>query len=392
MPSNASYVYAYLRANGTPYYIGKGTGYRAFDNRSRCVSTPKKERILFLKENLSHQEAFDVEKSLIQLIGRKDLNTGPLRNTSAGGDGNDKREKKLPSNPYLTQTGPQSEKYLYNELWQEAISLFGQNYYYIPRDTVLEDDLFGEDRASNFKNAYPMAMMVENIEGYDGEDLFQRFGVELKESATLVVSKKEFFDELVSTPHSSLVRPREGDLIFVPFSDSLFEITFVEHEQPFYIWNELPAYKFSVELFRYNNEDIDVDVVGLDKPAPDQTAGQGLEAKGALLKLVLASGGAFQLGENITQTYADGTIVTGEIAKIENAGATIYVAHISHDDTSDDYNIFVSGRDIVSVTSALTRSVTTVTETHFDYAKNDEIETEADTIIDFTESNPFGEV
>lgn len=298
----------------------------------------------------------------------------------------------MPSNPYLTQTGPQSEKYLLRDLWQEAIALHGQNYYYIPRDTVVEDDLFGEDRASKFQNAYPMAMMIENVEGFDGGDLFQKFGVEIPDEATLVVSKKEFFEELVSTPHNGLKRPQEGDLIFVPFSDSLFEITFVEHEQPFYIWNELPAFKFSVRLFRYTNEDIDVDVIGLDKPGPDQTPGMGLEAEGSILKLTLASGGAFILGENINQTYADGTIITGEIVKIENAGATIYVSHISHDDTSDDYNIFVSGRNITSVTSSLTRSVSTVSETQFDYAKNDEIESEADSVLDFAENNPFGEV
>ena len=268
----------------------------------------------------------------------------------------------MPANPYITTHGPQTERHLLRDLWKEAIAMHGQNYYYIPRDTVVEDDLFGEDRASNFKNAYPMAMMIENVEGFDGQDLFQKFGVEIRDEATLVVAKSEFYNELISTPHSGLERPREGDLIFVPFSDSLFEITFVEHEQPFYIWNELPAFKFNVSLFEYSNEDVDVDVVGLDVPGPDQTPGQGLEAESYLQKLTLASGGAFILGENIQQTYSNGTIVTGEIAKIESGGDILYVTHISHDDTSDDYNVFISGRDITSVTSSLTRSVSGVAE------------------------------
>ena len=298
----------------------------------------------------------------------------------------------MPANPYITQTGPRSEKNLFADIWKEAIAFYGQNMYYIPRDTVSVDELFGEDKAANFKNAYPMAMMLDgNLEGYDGQDLFQKFGVEIRDEATLVVAKKEFHDELRSTPHASLKRPREGDLIFAPFSDSLFEIMFVEHEQPFYILNELPAYKLNVSLFEYSNENIDVDVIGLDKPSPDQTPGQGLEAESYLFKLVLASGGAFILGEDITQTYADGTIITGEIAKIENGGATIYVTHVSHDDTSDDYNIFISGRDVVSSTSGITRSVSSVVEVMFDFAKNDEIESAADAVLDFTETNPFGE-
>lgn len=297
----------------------------------------------------------------------------------------------MPANPYIIQTGPQSEKNLLDDLWQEAISFYGQNMFYIPRETVVIDELFGDDRASKFKNAYPMAMMVENTSGYDGQDLYQKFGVEIRDDATLVVSRREFHNELISTPHRDLKRPREGDLIFVPFSNSLFEIMFVEHEQPFYIWNQLPAYKFNVSLFEYNNEEIDTGLIGLDIPSSEQTPGQGLEAESYLLRLTLASGGAFQLGEMVTQTYTNGTIVVGKIVKIENAGQILYMSNVSHDDTSSDYNVFIMGRNIVSETTNITRNVTGVSEVMFDFAKNMEIETAADAVLDFTETNPFGE-
>lgn len=297
----------------------------------------------------------------------------------------------MPANPYIIQTGPQSEKNLLDDLWQEAISFYGQNMFYIPRETVVIDELFGDDRASKFKNAYPMAMMVENTSGYDGQDLYQKFGVEIRDDATLVVSRREFHNELISTPHRDLKRPREGDLIFVPFSNSLFEIMFVEHEQPFYIWNQLPAYKFNVSLFEYNNEEIDTGLIGLDIPSSEQTPGQGLEAESYLLRLTLASGGAFKLGEMVTQTYTNGTIVVGKIVKIENAGQILYMSNVSHDDTSSDYNVFIMGRNIVSETTNITRNVTGVSEVMFDFAKNMEIETAADAVLDFTETNPFGE-
>jgi hypothetical protein len=80
------YTYAYLRIDGTPYYIGKGTGYRAFQ-KSRCTPKPPKDRILFLKVNLTEEEAFKHEVYMIALFGRKDLGTGILRNLTNGGEG-----------------------------------------------------------------------------------------------------------------------------------------------------------------------------------------------------------------------------------------------------------------------------------------------------------------
>jgi hypothetical protein len=83
---NNFYTYAYLRQDGTPYYIGKGRNYRAF-KKNHGVSVPPKDRILFLKENLSEQEAFRHETYMISVLGRKDIGTGILRNLTDGGEG-----------------------------------------------------------------------------------------------------------------------------------------------------------------------------------------------------------------------------------------------------------------------------------------------------------------
>jgi hypothetical protein len=88
MRTGEFYVYAYLRKNGTPYYVGKGKEGRAFINQRRCVSTPKDlNRILFLKKNLSEEKAFEFEKYMIFVLGRKDKGTGILRNLTDGGEG-----------------------------------------------------------------------------------------------------------------------------------------------------------------------------------------------------------------------------------------------------------------------------------------------------------------
>jgi hypothetical protein len=84
---NDYYTYAYLREDGTPYYIGKGKGDRAFRNRGRAVSTPPRDRILLLKTGLTEEEAFQHEIYMIALYGRKDLGTGILYNFSDGGEG-----------------------------------------------------------------------------------------------------------------------------------------------------------------------------------------------------------------------------------------------------------------------------------------------------------------
>ena len=294
----------------------------------------------------------------------------------------------MPTNPYISQTGHRNEQNLLTDLNAEIIRMWGQDFFYIPRDTVHVDELLGEDIASNFKNAYPIEMYVENVEGYDGQDLFQKFGVEIRDEATVVVAKYRFLEELTSTPHSNLIRPREGDLLFLPFSNSLFEIMFVEHEQPFYILNNLPVDRMNISLFEYSNENVDVDIVGLDIPASDQTPGAGLEGESYLNRLVLASGGDWILGEDITQTIS-GVTVTGEIVKIENEGAILFVSHVRNDD--GNYQIFTTGTVTGSV-SGLSGTVSSVSQTMEDFAKNDVIETIADGIIDTSgPNNPLGE-
>lgn len=163
---------------------------------------------------------------------------------------------------YYFSAGAKSEQNLYEDLIIEALKIYGQDLYYLPRDLVNVDDVFGEDAVSKFNSSYLLEMYVDNVEGFDGEgDLFTKFGVEIRDSVTLTVARrrwaeavKKYDNELTSD------RPLEGDLIFVPFAKKLFEIMHVEHEQPFYQLNNLPVYKLRCELFEYNDEDLDTSV------------------------------------------------------------------------------------------------------------------------------------
>ena len=132
---------------------------------------------------------------------------------------------------------------------------------YIPRTLVNEDELFGEDTISKFTEGNAIEMYIESVDGFEGEgDFISKFGLEIKDTMSLIVSRKRFEEQLghVAT------RPREGDLIFFPLSKGLFEIKFVEHENPFYQLGKLYTFKLSCELFSYSQEEIDTGFSEID--------------------------------------------------------------------------------------------------------------------------------
>jgi len=174
----------------------------------------------------------------------------------------------MATNPYFSQ-GRKSEQNLYEDLIIESLKMYGQDVYYLPRELVNKDVIFSDDNVSRFEQAYKIEMYVENIEGFDGEgDLFTKFGVEIRDAATFIVARKRWnstikkFEETEDNPY---YRPKEGDVIFLPLSNSMFQIEKVEDESPFYQLQNLPTFRMRCELFEYNDEDFDTGVVAVDK-------------------------------------------------------------------------------------------------------------------------------
>lgn len=152
-----------------------------------------------------------------------------------------------------------SEMDMYENLVIEALKIYGQDVYYLPRDLVNEDELLGADPTSRFPTSHKIEMYIENVEGFDGEgDLFTRFGVEIRDEVTLVVARSRFATQ-VRRPDNDIVadRPVEGDLVYIPLTNKMFEIRHVEHEQPFYQIENLPVFKLRCTLFEYSGEDFD---------------------------------------------------------------------------------------------------------------------------------------
>jgi len=162
--------------------------------------------------------------------------------------------------------GTKNEQYLLEDLIIESISIWGSDFYYIPRTLVGKNEILGEDRLSQFKSAYPIEMYLETVDGFEGQGAFvQKFGLMMEQSATLTVSRRRW-EQLVGQFGQAQLpnRPAEGDLLYFPLTKGLFEIKFVQHQDPFYQIGKLSVFKLSVELFQYSSEKIETGVEDID--------------------------------------------------------------------------------------------------------------------------------
>jgi hypothetical protein len=288
----------------------------------------------------------------------------------------------MATNHYFSQK-VRSEQDLYEDIIIESLKIYGQDVYYLPRDIVNEDKILGDDVPSRFNSSYKIEMYIENVEGFDGEgDLFTKFGVEIRDQATFVVSRKRWANSVARYDNElSSVRPLEGDLIYLPLSNKLFQIMQVEHEQPFYQLSNLPTYKLRTELFEYSDEDLDTGIDAIDVI-------ERAHAYEYLLTLDSASNG-FIIGETATQTFSTGVTMQGEISKWSDSDNVLGLIHVGASDGL--YHEFTTALQISSLTSVAT--VTAVTEDNQISAneQNDDFNTIGDSFLDFTESNPFGD-
>lgn len=178
----------------------------------------------------------------------------------------------MPTNVYF-DTGTRPEQRLYEDLVIEQLRAFGQDVYYIPRTLVKENLVFGEDDISAFNDAYLLEMYFEQVEGYDGEkEIMSKFGLEMRDEATFVVSRRRW-EQFIGLDQNLIVstRPNEGDLIYFPRAKKLFEISFVDHDEPFYQIQDLPVYKLRCRTFEYASESMDTGIQEIDNIERDNS-------------------------------------------------------------------------------------------------------------------------
>lgn len=178
----------------------------------------------------------------------------------------------MATNPYINLTSYGPEQNLVEDITVELIQGVGQDCYYVPRKYFNIDKIFGEDPESSFEKAYVVEMYIQSFRGFDGTDIVSQFGIEIKDKVNLLLARRRFREE-ITAQDSNITRPREGDLIYFPLSKSLFEINFVEHENPLYPLGKLYSYMITAELFTYSYEKMTTNRPEINEPYLTTTGG-----------------------------------------------------------------------------------------------------------------------
>ena len=177
-------------------------------------------------------------------------------------------------NPFFLQ-GSQSEQRLTQDLINEHLKIFGVEVTYIPRKFVRKQTIIKEVQSSAFDDNFLLEAYVNTFEGYGGQgDIMTKFGVSLRDELTVTISKERFEDFIspfleADEDYELASRPREGDIIFFPLGARLFEVKFVEHEDPFYQLGKNYVYQLKCELFEYEDEVIDTGIDVIDSQVED---------------------------------------------------------------------------------------------------------------------------
>lgn len=172
-------------------------------------------------------------------------------------------------NPFFLQ-GSKTEQSLIQDLINEQIRMYGVEIYYIPRKYITKNSVIREVIESKFDDAYPLEAYVNTYDGYEGQGtILSKFGIQPLTDLSVTISKERFENYIIPLIQEKpdiefSSRPKEGDLIYFPLGDRLFEIKFVEHEQPFYQLQKTYVYELKCELFRYEDEELSTGISEID--------------------------------------------------------------------------------------------------------------------------------
>ena len=190
-------------------------------------------------------------------------------------------------NPFFLQ-GSKNEQFLLQDVINEQLKIYGIDVYYLPRKIFKTDNIIREVQSSKFDDSFILEAYLNNYEGYNpNSDLMTKFGLRLTNEVSLTISR-ERFEEFVTpflegitsgikeglitdyTFEDLVSRPKEGDLIYFPLGERLFEIKRVESEKPFYQLGKNYVYELNCELYEYENELIETSIAEVDNTVEDE--------------------------------------------------------------------------------------------------------------------------
>ncbi len=359
----------------------------------------------------------------------------------------------MPTSPYIHHYKDVGEQGLIQSITAETIFLGGRDVIYLPReDYNREDPIFGQATQLIFKSSMNVAMMLESTEGFEGEgEFYSKFGLDIKDRVTLSCSRKTWddmeiesaspvqtwntedsdgYDRLLFEPESGSTidrlvneddsgdkfyleddsqygsrhrRPMEGDLIYFPYNEKCFQITFVEHESPMYPGGTLPQFVLTCDLLEYSNE---IFITGIPEIDSIEDNLSQMLVESTCITIEGGAVGTFQRGEIIRETTALGT----DDSNTDSASARV----LSHDSNTGKLVIapmtpgLATGDHIYGQTSGAYTTFTyllandglgtapsveleELADNADESAMNVEVEDYANNFIDFSENDPFSE-
>lgn len=240
----------------------------------------------------------------------------------------------MTTNPFFNNYSSANEQSLLEDLIIESIRMHGIDVYYLPKKTGEFDEIYGEDAAVSYDQAIPVEMYVKNVDSFGGDGSFMsKFNIEIRDQMTLTVARK-VFQNTVGTP-TGILRPNEGDLIWFPLNNKIFKLQYSDEKAMFYQLGGLQTWDLTMEMFEYSNEKFSTGIAAIDD---------------------IESRHSFAL-----TSFA--ILTSGGLPITDDGG--FYIINSEYEAATEDE-----------------------LDPFFD---NEEIQTEADALLDFSESNPFGE-
>ena len=285
---------------------------------------------------------------------------------------------------YFNNQGASREQILLEDMIIESIKNHGIDVYYIPRTSQSHlDTLFGDDPVKYFDTAYKLDMYLETFNDYGGQqEFFSKFGLEIEKTAKVSMARRTFEKYI---PQDVRILPKEGDMIYLPVQRKLMEIRFVERDRNFFQLGKFQPYMFglSLETFKYNGEFINTGIQEIDAIG-DESA---LSTNYTLIDVGQTT--SYKRGEIAYQgTDLANSSCKGIVVRFDRPTSVLRLRNIKGE--------FLGNTDIIGNISGATYTLDSydiredATIPSGEVGDNVIIESEGSAILDFTESNPFG--
>ena len=286
----------------------------------------------------------------------------------------------MPTSPYFPPyyEGYSGEQNLVQDLVDEQIKLFGSDIYYLPR-TILKENTLDDVIYSKFESQFQVEMLLSNVEGFGEQSEFiSKFGLRITDEVKFIVSARRWAEsEAQYSPNLTVPgRPNEGDLLYFPLTQDIYEIKFVERESPFYQFGKIQFIIMTAEIYEIGNDKIDTGIEEIDE-----------------IETLFSSAIALNMKVGGTDDFIVGEVVTGSIsnetAEVKSWDPTTRIIQVINRTGTFVEDESLTGDDSGAVWVVGTFS--TIENTNSEYDQNKYIEDTANPLIDWGEVNPFGE-